>query len=461
MSTTATPPTAAPAATPTVTPPTEKKTVPKELLKRLAKGQPDAPEKPVTQSAVTTTPPAATTPAAPATTPPATPEATTPPPARVKKKDRELPPLPTATPPPVDIAAVVKQTLAESHQPPAAPAAPVLTDEQQRDLELAKFAAEKYPDRYKALPEQIVSFATERTQHLAAKAAEFGGGTSPEFRDYLQSDDYKTWQREHQPAYQRGDRQKLYEEWLEERGARRTLEKIKPELEETNRKILAMQQQPIIQQTVATAVKTMLTDTSTEKDEAIVEFDKNPQGFLAENEIEGSIILRSAQQLKERAEETLRITSGLVDLSKVVQPTETQQWIDDYVTRLETGIEQANGGRGLPRDDGKILVSQRQMASIPSHQRANYRTLLPNEIVGAMAVDHQVMTKNELKAERERLQRAGFQRIKKTTTPPQSAPAPLPSSPASPLASSSAAPGIGARSPANTEPWWKKFAQSK
>ncbi len=240
-----------------------------------------------------------------------------------KKKKANLPPIPPVGAAPAVTAADVKKIVAEERVIAAAPVAPVLSPEDKTDLELAQFAAKQYADKYGALPQKVTEWFGLRDGFLAAKAKEL--------RDFVKGDEYSRFVRENAPTYQRGDHKKVYEEYIEERGAQRALNKIKPELEEVKKKQLAIEQAPIIQQTVGQAVNIMLAD----PDEAVAEFVKNPQEFVKQNEIEGSVIVRHATFFREAMEETLRITSGLVSAAELQNPTPTQKWIDQFVTRKE------------------------------------------------------------------------------------------------------------------------------
>lgn len=376
-----------------------------------------------------------------------------------KKKDQksDLPPIPAAAPAPGITAEEVKKIVDESKAPRAQ--TPALSPEDQADLELAQFAAKQYADRYSDLPKRITEWVGRRDEFLTAKAKELGGRDSVEFRDFVSGDEYQKFVRQNIPSYQRGDAKKLHDEYQQELGAQRTMQKIKPELDELKQKQRQIEMGPVIQQTVGQGVRVMLEDTDASPDEALVDFSKNPTGFLQENEIEGGIIVRHANFFKDAMEETLRVTSGLVTAAQLMNPTPTQKWIDQFIVRKEQEIE-AKFPNGAPSADGSIIVSAAQMDRLKAARPANlasYRQMLPAEIVGAMAVEGRLEIKRQLGLERQKLERSGFQRVKKAETKPKDE-KPAPSrAEESPMAGASASRGAGGGSPGKVEPYWAKY----
>lgn len=392
---------------------------------------------------------------------------------RQKKKEKaDLPPIPPASSAPVtgdEVRRLAEETarattldLAKKNEP----AAPKLNDDDQRDLELAEFAAKKHKDRYSDLPKKIVEFATRRDDYLATKAKELGGRETAEFRDFVTGDEFKRFMRENAPTYQRGDAKKIYEEFLEERGAQRALSTIEPKLEEMNRRQRQIEMAPVIQNTVANAVRIMLVEEGPQADESLVEFAKSPQAFVKENEVEGAIIVRHATFFQQAMEETMRITSGLATAAELQNPTDTQKWIDQFIIRKEREIE-TKFPNGALVEDGTIIVSSAQLdrlrkANVPNLSK--YRMMKPNEIVGAIAVEGRAELRNQLDAERKRLERAGFQRVKKKETPPKTEETPTSGAENSPMAGSSPAAGAsggqgGGNAPA--KPYWMKYVDGK
>ncbi len=89
---------------------------------------------------------------------------------------------------------------------------------------------------------------------------------------------------------------------------------------------------------------------------------------------------------------------------------------------------------------------------------AAYRSMRGPEIVGAMAVEGRMEIKRVLDAERQKLERSGFQRVKKEAVPAKDE-KPRPSgAEGSPMAGAAAARGAGGGgAPAANEPYWKKY----
>lgn len=384
-----------------------------------------------------------------------------------KKKEKErktdLPPIPAAgAPAPITEARVAEIVRAE-HKPVEV-TQPKLNEDDQKDLELAEFAARQHGDRYADLPGKVTAWVAKRDDFLTAKAKELGGRETPEFRDFVRGDDYRRFAGENAPAYQRGDAKKIYEEYIEDRGAKKALREIRPEMDALEKRQRQIEQAPVIEQTVAAGVKIMLEDDAAAPDEALVEFLKNPAGFVQSNEVEGQIVVRHATFFKEVMNETLRITSGLADPKQLEKnPTENQKWIDGFIQRKEAEIE-AKFPNGAPTASGAIIVTTAQLerlkrANVPN--LANYRTMLPAEIVGAIAVEGRLEIKRQLSLERQKLERSGFQRVKKVEIPKEGEKSTPSAAAGSPMAGAAPAPGAGAGTPAKAEPYWKQYVNGK
>lgn len=441
----------------------KKKVVPKDLIKRLASGENIAEPTPASKAAPAPAAPAAAPAAEPAA---AAPAAAEPPRVRKVKKD-EVPELPKA--PPAAAASVltpqqIRDAVAEGRQASGAPAAvPAIKPDDQRDLDLATFAAGTHADRYADLPGKLKDWFVKRDEFLAKKATELGGRESAEFRDYVSGQEFRAYASEHAPKYQRGDSTKIYEEFLEERGARRAMERMKPELEAVKLTQREMQERPIIDNVVSQCVKIMLTDPDPVKDPGLDEFLRTPTEFVQNNEVEGGIIVREANFFRAAMDEMMKIGSGLVDVRSSQNPTQTQQWLDGYIQKTEKEMK-ARYPNGVKMPDGKILVTTDQyqeMADRREPRIGEYRRIYPAEIAGAIAVEGRMTIKRKLAEERQRLERSGYAR----RGPAAAAPAPAPdnrrpAAPASPMASSSPARGAAAGTPpAKPEHWSKKYTQ--
>lgn len=382
-----------------------------------------------------------------------------------KKADAKLPPIPAAGAAAPVTAADVKKIVEESKAtlPAAGATVAKLGVDDQKDFELAEFAARQHPEKYTDLPKRITEWVGKRDEFLTAKAKELGGRESAEFRDFVKGDEFGRFVRENAPTYQRGDATKIHEEFIEERGAARAMSKLKPELDDMKRRQLQIEQQPIIERTTTDGVTVMLgthpQSPDPEPDEAIVEFNKNPTGFLQANEVEGGIIVRHANFFKDAMQETLRITSGLVSADDLKKPTATQAWIEQFVSTKEAEIE-AKYPNGALLPDGKIIVSSQQLQRLQAARVPNlgsYRMMLPAEIVGAIAVEGRQEIKKQLGLERQRLERAGFRRVKKEEVKPNGE-KPTPSgAEGSPIAGAAPARGAGGGSGGVAEPYWKKY----
>lgn len=384
---------------------------------------------------------------------------------KLKKITSTLPPIPAAPAPAAGVTeAQVKRIVADAKADPLPVAPANLSPEDRSDLELAEFAAKQHGDKYADFPKRVSEWFGRRDQFLEAKAKELGGRDSADFRDFVKGDEFGRFVRENAPSYQRGDYKKIHEEHIEERGAQRAHAKIKPELDEIKNRQRQIEQTPVIERTVAEGASIMLRDTDATPDEALVEFAKNPNDFVKANEVEGGIIVRHATFFADAMRETLRITSGLVPAEQLENLTPTQKWIDSFISGKEQEMQQ-RFPNGFQLDDGSILVSSAQLAQIKAARPANassYRTMLPAEIVGAIAVEGRLEIKRQLDAERKKLERSGFTRAKKPLGEPNGAKLPAIPPIESPMAGSAPARGAGGGgAPGRAEPYFMKYVTGR
>lgn len=382
-----------------------------------------------------------------------------------KLEQKTLPPIPATTAAAAITKEEVRTIVKEERAAPAGGAqTSTFTPEDQTDLDLAQFAARTHADKYADLPKRLTEWIGRRDQFLADKAKELGGRDSADFRDFVRGDEFGRYVRENAPSYQRGDAKRIYEEHLEDRGVQRAKREMQPQLDAVQRKQNALEQAPIIQKNINDGMITMIGGPDPQPDESLVEFAKSPVEFVKSNEVEGSIITRHATFFKEAMEETLKITSGLVDVTKMGQPTPTQAWINQFIMQKDREIE-TGYPNGVRMPDNKILVSAQQFERLQSSRAPNlseYRMMAPAEIVGAIAIEGRAEIKRQLSAERDRLARAGYQRVKTIPAIPNGEKSATSSAPASPMAGSAAARGSSSGTQAKeAEPYYMKYITGK
>lgn len=390
--------------------------------------------------------PAAAAPGAPAApAAPAAPPAGDPPPAapRVRKVLKEAPPLPAAPAAP---------------PPPAAPAAPAaaappVDPEVQREIDLAAFAARRNPDKYAGMDGRVKGFFTAQGELLAAKSKELGGDRSPEFRDYLESDEFKAWQSQNRPSYHRGDRTKLAEDMVADRARAEARSEMAPEFKALERKTAELQHAPMIEAQANAALRIMLNDPHSERDPALVAFAANPAKFGEDHPEEARIIAEEANQCVELVKEVIRLDRDLVDFNPRA-PTPQQKIIREFSLKQNASLREKHPN-GIPMADDSILIDAETYERLGLHRDPKYRVFNAQEIVGMLAA-----TRNSEMLQRLSVRRVGVSKSIYATpaiapaSGPSGQPPASPEPPASPAAPTSAAPGSRGAPPTNA---WKEI----
>lgn len=446
---------------------TKVETVPKDIRNRVLSGRTTPATPPAKPGETPPAPGAATPPVVPVEgTPPAgapaapaagAPAAGTPPPEpkpRVKKvKDGPmLPAAPAAGTPPPDgrtVEQIVREVLPEITRENA-PAAPALDPEVQREIDLAAFAEKRNPERYAGMAGKVKGFFASHQDLVAAKAKELGGDKSGEFKDWLESDEYKTWVANNRPSYVRGDKQKLAEDLVAERARVEARKEIAPELKALERQTAELKHAPVIHAKKERALQIILTDMGENKDPALVEFAKDATKFTQAHPDEGRLIAAEALEAVELIEEVYKVDLDLVEFNPRA-PTPKQAKVRDFSVALNAELR-AKHPNGFEAVDGKILVDAETFDRLGLHKDARYRTFTADEIAGALAAARNAEVLNKLRGRRDGVTKSIY--APRVEAPPAAPSGQAPGGgegTASPTSPSAAAPGGRGTPP--TDPW--------
>jgi hypothetical protein len=292
---------------------------------------------------------------------------------RLRKVKAEDAPPPAPAPTAEEIA---KATLDETERRRAAAAPkdePALNPEDQQDLELAAYAATKKPDRYAAMPDQLRGYFKKRDELLAAKAQELGGADTPEFTEFLGSEEYKRFVRGNRPGYQRGDHAELRTARIEDAALEKANAKIAEAEAKLKREIAEVKLAPVIEKTVNAAVGSLLAV----DDEAVKLYAENPEKALQERPREARIVEQTATGLAAATNEFLRYYNGLVEYDG---KNRLHQFIGGFVDKqgeLLDRMPEAERTR-----DGVVLVSPGKFAELhKAGKTAGFATFSDRDIV--------------------------------------------------------------------------------
>lgn len=364
-------------------------------------------------------------------------------PAERVRKVKEGPPLPEPAPEGRSVEQIVRDVLPaitkETTLP--LPPAPALDPEVQREIDLAAFAERKNPDRYAGLAGKVRTFFAANDELLAAKQKELGGARSPEYREYLESEDYKTWLQGNRPSYQRGDKAKLAEDMVADRARQEARREMEPELEALKRQTLELKHTPAIQAKANRAYGVVLTDPSDAKDPALEGFAKNPQKFAEEHPDEARLIANRATEAVELVKEIYRVDLNLVTINPAAPSAQHAE-----LRRFSVGLNEklrTKHPNGVELEDGKILVDFDTYSRRGLQRDPRYRTFTADDLAGALTATRAAELRAELAKRREGVAKSIYAPKPAAGAPAASGQPPTPpdDEPASPTASTSRAPG--------------------
>lgn len=328
------------------------------------------------------------------------------PPAPVVEKVRKVkagPALPEPKQTPAgdqkSVAEQVAEAMAKDKAAAAAAGTPTVSPEIEREVELAKFAAKKHPDKYAGMADKVAGFYAARDTMLAQKAKELGGQTSGEFKDYVESDEFKDWVRTNRPAYQRGDVAKLQEDMIADRVRAETRAEMAPELKALERQTAELRHAPEINALTNQALKIIITDPSDEKDPALAGFSADPIKFGEQFPDEARLIASSAADAIDQIKEVYRIDRDLVDFNPR-QPTARQAQIREFAVERNARLREKHP-TGLEMQDGKILIDADTFEKRGLHADARYRTFTADELAGMIAAETNAAVRDKLRVRRE------------------------------------------------------------
>jgi len=325
--------------------------------------------------------------------------------AAAKKKKKEAPALPDLKSPPPgpgidpkDLAQTVRDMLPEiQREQRADPQKRTFSPEVEQELVLARFAEQHTPEKYKGMAEKVESFYVAQDQLLAEKAKELGGQRSHEFKNYLESDEYRDWVSRSQPRYERGDKQKLTEAAIAARAEGEAMRKLAPQIDELKKKTLEVEHAANIRQQVQQSYVHILANPPDDPDPALEGFSKDPMKFGEEHPEEARVIATEAQTFGNLIETVHRVDVGLIDPKA---DKAELKWIRTFMNRQNAEMAKKNPN-GLQMPDGHILVDAVTYDKHQLHKDPRYRTWSATEMAGMIALEGNAQVLARLRARRD------------------------------------------------------------
>lgn len=300
---------------------------------------------------------------------------------------------------------VVREVVAETNRPVAESvvAQPTLDPEVQREIDIARFAESKHGEKYAGMAKKVGDFFSSRDQLIAAKKKEFGGERSPEFREWLDGDEFKGWVDENRPSYQRGDKSKLTEEMIVDRAREEARREFRPELDRIERERREIEVKPVIDRVTTHLIQSVIlvdpAEKPEDKDPALTGFAADPKKFGEEHPEEARLIAQDANEVVELVGALYRIDRGAVDFDPK-KPTEQQRTLRDFSVQQNAALRKEHPN-GIEMQDGKILIDAETFTKRALHKDSRYRVFNTEELAGMLAHDRRERLLVKLKARRD------------------------------------------------------------
>lgn len=307
-------------------------------------------------------------------------------------------------------------------EPAVDPYESTLTEEQKMELDFARYAAQKQPDKYKNLPAQVLGFFKKTEEHIQKHSDDEGrsfDGTDPEFQKFIESN---------RPKMSPMDRRKLELEQVREIAAAEVEQKHRAEIEKIAAKQRELELRPEIERTVkkfSEETSKFIAEPEQGKEETIansVMKIANEKGWDEAEKID-PYFAPHVRQIHERA---VTVAAEFSALSKGVRQFDATNPVHAFLVKFVSDQERqfdkvAGDAKVRVGDDGtaRQFISRSKLAEIASKdpaKAAQYWTLSDYDILVQLAHSAKISAENKVNAEAKRLEAAGFKREKKQAT---------------------------------------------
>jgi hypothetical protein len=372
----------------------------------------------------------------PADPPPSDPPAKTdddPPPATKPKKFTKLPPadpppLPKADPPPAP----------EPQAPTAKDPDAGLDEDLRDDIERAQVAERLFPDRYKGFSQKYRDFAGKLDAYIAKAREEDPDRTLDE-----DDEQFQRWVKNNRPQWgSRADARKVEHEMIESRVA----DRIARERESVEERIRQVEVTPRIESRVAKFEQQLTEQLGEDYGDAIKQ--AGLDGAAEKFPFEADAVRAANTRTQQLASEFLALSHGVAKPDFDKNPDHL--WLYNFMESQGSHFH-ANGAEKRTDSAGRTFLPRsayNQLRRTNPAEAQKHWTFSDEHVLAMLAHNAKMNVEERVKAERERLRKAGYTReTKQPAPPPKSDPAPRRETPPSPKASTSAAPGAASGKP--------------
>jgi hypothetical protein len=345
-------------------------------------------------------------------------------------------------------AAAPKQEQKQPEQRPEDAYEQSLGEAEKEEIRFAKYAAEKDPS-FKDYPKQLIEYYKKTDAHIEKTRKE-----EPE-RTFDESDEgWRKWQTDNRPKFNPVVRRRLERQQIMDEAKVAVAAELEPKYAEMAKRQELLEKRPIIQK-ITEEFKSTLADVMAAPVEGqevnhiapIIERVKQAGWGKAyeEDAIIAPIIHRVTDVTEKLAEQYLGLVNKTVEFDA---GNADHVWISDFIAKQGKEFA-ANGGTATVRNGKKFLTRSDYytVAKTEPERAGEYWTWSDGELLARMQSNAKKNAEIMVKAELDKLAKAGYERKKPAATAPgnpkkDSKPAKEPEAKSSPGAPSSSAPGI-------------------
>jgi hypothetical protein len=286
----------------------------------------------------------------------------------------------------------------------------VLTEDQDKRYQLAKFAEENFSE-HKGLAKQYLDFFEEQKKYIDERLIE-----DPEAKFDETDYEYQNFLQRKKPKFSQDDLEKVIEKRTMSRAKQETISELTPEIEKLKEQQRILRVEPAVNK-LKEATRESIKDLIPEGMREVID-SKGSEAAYEQNPVEFDIVDKVATFHQGAMFAFHEISSGL----KKFDPT------DDTHIRLATWLD--NLQHSMPEKDGKKFVRREDFGKLSSKEKSKSYTLTDSDVVSMAHDSAKLYITNELNANEERLRKSGYVRSQGAVsqsveqTPRQPKPAP-------------------------------------
>lgn len=280
-------------------------------------------------------------------------------------------------------------------------------EEEQEEIELAKFAAKSNPDKYRGLDQKLESFFKKHNEYLDQKL-----GEDSHFEpDADKNEDYRRWLQANRPEIPRFEKRKLEREFLIKRAKEEAVAEADTRLQEVNNRLREVEVRPRIAKSIDNfieAVNSILPD----------DIASSVKAGTIDTDLpaEGDAVKQYLGLAKQAASEFLNLTEGL---TKYDSKNPTHSWLGAFIHEQGT-LFLKNGGKDLERD-GKKFIPRAEYNALPAERQEKFWSFTNSDVLDMLAYNAKASVETAVAREREKYDKITAARAKKSNSSPKPA----------------------------------------